>query len=85
MASPSLLSDKDPCYVSKALKEHSQAKDIRHSPGKPYHPMTQGKIECYHRSMKNLLLLEPCHSPLELKIESGGLLVTKITIGTIKH
>jgi transposase InsO family protein len=26
--------------------------------GKPYHPMTHGKIELYHRSMKNQILLE---------------------------
>jgi len=31
-----------------------------------YHPMTQGKIERYHRSMKNLILLDHYYSPTEL-------------------
>ena len=31
---------------------------MTHTRGKPYHPMTQGKIERYHRSMKNQILLE---------------------------
>ncbi|NIQ10059.1 MAG: transposase, partial [Gammaproteobacteria bacterium] len=39
---------------------------IAHTRGKPYHPMTQGKIERYHRSMKNILLLENYYSPDEL-------------------
>ena len=34
--------------------------------GRPYHPMTQGKIERYHRSMKNILFLENYYSPDEL-------------------
>jgi putative transposase len=38
-----------------------------HTRGKPYHPMTQGKIERYHRSMKNILLLEHYYSPSELE------------------
>ena len=33
--------------------------------------MTQGKIERYHRSMKNLLLLEHYYSPSELENQSG--------------
>ena len=39
---------------------------IAHTRSKPYHPMTQGKIERYHRSMKNILLLENYYSPDEL-------------------
>jgi putative transposase len=61
-----LLSDNGPCYVSKALKEYLEQEGISHTPGKPYHPMTQGKIERYHRSMKNILLRENYYSPDEL-------------------
>jgi len=68
---PRLLSDSGPCYVSKALREYLEAEGIRHTRGKPYHPMTQGKIERYHRSMKNLLLLEHYYSPLELENQIG--------------
>ena len=35
--------------------------------GAPYHPMTQGKIERYHRSMKNVVKLENYCSPWELE------------------
>jgi putative transposase len=31
---------------------------MTHTRGKPYHPMAQGKIERYRRSMKNQILLE---------------------------
>ena len=68
---PRLLSDNGPCYVSKALREYLEAEGIRHTRGKPYHPMTQGKIERYHRSMKNLLLLEHYYSPSELNNQIG--------------
>ena len=63
---PRLLSDNGPCYVSKALKEYLEQEAITHTRGSPYHPMTQGKIERYHRSMKNILLLENYYSPDEL-------------------
>jgi putative transposase len=68
---PRLLSDNGPCYVSKALKAYLDDEGIDHTRGKPYHPMTQGKIERYHRSMKNILLLENYYSPSELEHQIG--------------
>ena len=35
--------------------------------GRPGHPQTQGKIERYHRSMKNVVKLEHYYYPEELK------------------
>jgi len=63
---PRLLSDNGPCYVSAALKEYLEQQGMAHTRSRPYHPMTQGKIERYHRSMKNILLLENYYSPDEL-------------------
>jgi transposase InsO family protein len=63
---PRLLSDNGPCYISRALSDYLAEEGIGHTHGKPYHPMTQGKIERYHRSMKNLILLEHYYSPSEL-------------------
>jgi putative transposase len=68
---PRLLSDNGPCFVSKALKQYLDEEGIDHTRGKPYHPMTQGKIERYHRSMKNILLLENYYSPSELEHQIG--------------
>ena len=39
---------------------------INHVRGAPYHPMTQGKIERYHRSMKNVVNLQNFYSHSEL-------------------
>jgi putative transposase len=36
---------------------------MTHTRGNPYHPMTQGKIERYHRSLKNQILLEHYYLP----------------------
>jgi transposase InsO family protein len=48
---PRLLSDNGPSYVSSELSKWLE--NIGHIRGRAYHPMTQGKIERYHRSMKN--------------------------------
>lgn len=68
---PRLLSDNGPCYISGVLKGYLEEERIGHTRGKPYHPMTQGKIERYHRSMKNIILLEHYYSPSELEDRIG--------------
>jgi transposase InsO family protein len=60
---PRLLSDNGPAYLSKELKRFLKCKDIEHIRGAPYHPMTQGKIERYHRSLKNIVKLQHYYSP----------------------
>jgi putative transposase len=35
--------------------------------GRAYHPQTQGKIERYHRTMKNVIKLKNYYSPEELE------------------
>ena len=55
---PRLLSDNGPCYISQELADYLDTHGLTHTRGAPYHPMTQGKIERYHRSMKNVVKLE---------------------------
>ena len=64
---PRLLSDNGPCYVAKDLAAYLKQHGLGHTRGRPYHPMTQGKIERYHRSMKNVVRLENHYSPWELE------------------
>ena len=40
---PRLLSDNGPCYVSGELRRFLESRQIEHTRGAPYHPMTQGK------------------------------------------
>ena len=68
---PRLLSDNGPCYISGELKKYLTDQGFTHTRGKPYHPMTQGKIERYHRSMKNILLLDNYYCPDDLIAEIG--------------
>ncbi len=64
---PRLLSDNGPCYVSRDLATYLEAHGLAHTRGAPHHPMTQGKIERDHRSMKNVVKLEKHDSPWELE------------------
>ncbi len=66
---PRLLSDNGPCYISGELKQYLADRGLTHTRGKPYHPMTQGKIERYHRSMKNVVLLDNYYCPADLKAQ----------------
>jgi putative transposase len=40
---------------------------MQHVRGAPYHPMTQGKIERWHQTLKNRVLLENYYLPGELE------------------
>ena len=40
---------------------------MSHTRGRPYHPQTQGKIERWHRSIKNQILLNHFYLPSELE------------------
>ncbi len=64
---PRLLSDNGPSYVAAELKTYLDDRDMTHTRGRPYHPMTQGKIERWHRSMKNQVLLEHYYLPGDLE------------------
>ncbi len=64
---PRILSDNGPSYISSELAQYLEGQDMSHTRGKPYHPQTQGKIERWHRSLKNQILLENYFLPGELE------------------
>jgi transposase InsO family protein len=68
---PGLLSDNGSAFVSASLKEYIEKHDMWQVHGKPYHPQTQGKIERYHRSMKNIILLDKYYQPGHLEYRIG--------------
>ena len=47
-----LLSDNGSGYVSRAFREYMRVVGIRHVLAAPYHPQTNGKLERYHRTLK---------------------------------
>ena len=64
---PKLLSDNGSCYISKELGLFLDDLQMNHVRGRPNHPQTQGKIERYHRTMKNVIKLENYYSPDQLR------------------
>jgi putative transposase len=64
---PRLLSDNGPAYLSGELRDYLGERRMAHTRGAPYHPQTQGKIERYHRTMKNVVKLENYYFPWELE------------------
>jgi transposase InsO family protein len=64
---PRLLSDNGSCYISNNLADYLDSVGMDHVRGAPNHPQTQGKIERYHRSMKNVVKLEHYYSPDQLR------------------
>ena len=48
-----LLSDNGSGYVSHAFREYLHLVGIRHIRASPFHPQTNGKLERYHRTLKD--------------------------------
>jgi len=69
---PRLLSDNGPSYIAGELAEYIEAQRMSHVRGAPFHPQTQGKIERWHQTLKNRILLENYFLPgdLEAQIET---------------
>lgn len=68
---PRLLSDNGPSYISGELDQWMKTQCMDHVRGAPYHPQTQGKIERWHQTLKNRILLENYFLPGDLKGSIG--------------
>ena len=66
---PRLLSDNGSSYISSDLAKWLNSQNMEHTRGAPYHPMTQGKIERWHQTLKNRILLENYYLPGDLEIQ----------------
>ena len=66
---PRLLSDNGASYISGELADWLDEKGMPHTRGAPYHPQTQGKIERWHQTLKNRILLENYFLPGDLEAQ----------------
>jgi putative transposase len=69
---PRLLSDNGSSYISGDLAEWLGKQNMKHVRGAPYHPQTQGKIERWHQTLKNRILLENYFLPGDLEAQIGA-------------
>ena len=68
---PRLLSDNGSSYISGDLADWLEEQKMDHVRGAPYHPQTQGKIERWHQTLKNRILLENYFLPSDLENQIG--------------
>jgi transposase InsO family protein len=64
---PRLLSDNGSAYISQDFAEYMAKVEMKHIRGQVRHPQTQGKIERYHRSIKNVVCLDNYYFPWQLE------------------
>jgi putative transposase len=69
---PRLLSDNGSSYISGDLADWLKDQGMKHVRGAPYHPQTQGKIERWHQTLKNRILLENYYLPGDLEGQIGA-------------
>ncbi len=69
---PRLLSDNGSSYIAGELAEWLEDKKMKHVRGAPNHPQTQGKIERWHQTLKNRILLENYFLQGELEAAIGA-------------
>jgi transposase InsO family protein len=69
---PRLLSDNGSSYISGDLAEWLEDHGMNHVRGAPNHPQTQGKIERWHQTLKNRILLENYYLPGDLEGQIGA-------------
>ena len=69
---PRLLSDNGSSYISGDLADWLEDQKMDHVRGAPYHPQTQGKIERWHQTLKNRILLENYYLPGDLENQIGA-------------
>ena len=68
---PRLLSDNGSSYIAGDLADWLEEKGMDHVRGAPLHPQTQGKIERWHQTLKNRILLENYYLPGDLEQKVG--------------
>ena len=69
---PRLLSDNGSSYISGDLADRLENQGMDHVRGAPYHPQTQGRIERWHQTLKNRILLENYYLPGDLENQIGA-------------
>jgi len=55
---PRRLSDNDSSHITDELADRRAARHMEHTHGAPRRPQTRGRIERWHRALKNPILLE---------------------------
>jgi len=66
---PRLLTDNGASYIAGDLAEWLDGQGMEHVRSAPYHPQTQGKIERWHQTLKNRVLLEHYYLPGDLEAQ----------------